>query len=214
MAGFMTNKFLVLGSLTTFGAVAWYWREEDSHSEVEQLLDLMDREEMERLKAAAYNGAHLFAGETMEHTETEEVNEKDLNEELDEAEDGIQQETEKVNDLQNISEELEGAKVGEIEFSNNNLGNIALDDDLERAHKNIESLKVGLERADARNDKLRIELLAKAYVGNELEKAYEEIWILPKKLERSTDDLKTANEKLLEMRDLEEYVESAASSRR
>ncbi|XP_068238335.1 myosin heavy chain, embryonic smooth muscle isoform-like [Palaemon carinicauda] len=43
----------------------------------------------------------------------------------------------------------------------------------------------------------------------ELENAREEIRILKKKLERVTRDLKTANEKLLEKRDLEEYVESA-----
>ncbi|XP_068246238.1 myosin heavy chain, clone 203-like [Palaemon carinicauda] len=148
---------------------------------------------MERLQAAAYNGANLLAGESMVHTETEEESENDPSEELDEAEDGIQQETEKVSDLQNTSQELEDAKVGEIEFSNNNLANIALEDDLERANRNIESLMASVE--------------------NELEKAYEEIRILEKKLEGATGDLKTAKEKLLEKRHLEEYVESAASYR-
>ncbi|XP_068227900.1 tropomyosin beta chain-like [Palaemon carinicauda] len=66
-----------------------------------------------------------------------------------------------------------------------------------------------LEKAEAQNDQIRDELLAKAYVEKELENAREEIRILEKKLERVTGDLETANENLLEKRDLEEYVESA-----
>ncbi|XP_068238916.1 paramyosin-like [Palaemon carinicauda] len=99
-------------------------------------------------------------------------------------------------------------QVREIDVCNN-IGNLALIDDLQRVNKNIGSLFVSLEKAEARNDHIRDELLAKAYVEKELENAREEIRILEKKLERVTEDLKIANEKLLEKRDLEEYVESA-----
>ncbi|XP_068212486.1 fibrinogen- and Ig-binding protein-like [Palaemon carinicauda] len=68
---------------------------------------------------------------------------------------------------------------------------------------------VSLEKAEARNDQIRDELLTKMAVEKELENAHEEIRMLEKKLERVTGDLKAANEKLLEKSDLEEYVESA-----
>ncbi|XP_068213806.1 tropomyosin-like [Palaemon carinicauda] len=99
-------------------------------------------------------------------------------------------------------------QVREIELYNN-IGNLALIDDLKRANRNIESLMVSLEKAEARNDQIRDVLLTKAVVENELENAHEEIWILEKRLERVAGDLLTANEKLLEKSDLEEYVESA-----
>ncbi|XP_068217875.1 tropomyosin isoforms a/b/d/f-like [Palaemon carinicauda] len=157
--------------------------------------------------------ANYVAGQTKEHLQLEEALQKDLSEELHGAEEGIQlfddffarihQEAETANDLQRICEE-----VGEIELYNN-IGNLALIDDLGRANKNIESLLASLEKAEDRNDQIRDELLAKAYVEKELENAREEIRILEKKLERVTGDLETANEKLLEKSDLEEYVESA-----
>ncbi|XP_068226030.1 flagellar attachment zone protein 1-like [Palaemon carinicauda] len=253
MVRFMTDRMILMGSLTAFGVMAWCWGEEDSHGEAEKLLDLMDREEMERLHPAVYDG--------------------DLSEELDGAEEGIQlfvdfiarkhQETETTNDLQRICEEVHGAEAEENELSTdniaisalnaeldrankkikdlmarlekaesqndelreelssktfvqvreievcNNIGNLALMGDLHRANNNIESLFASLEKAEARNDQIRDELLAKAYVEMELENAREEIRILEKKLERVTEDLKIANEKLLEKSDLEEYVESA-----
>ncbi|XP_068220294.1 flagellar attachment zone protein 1-like [Palaemon carinicauda] len=99
-------------------------------------------------------------------------------------------------------------QVGEIELYNN-IGNLALIDDLKRANRNIDSLMVSLEKAEARNDQIRDEVLTKAVVENELENAHEEIRILEKRLERVAGDLLTANEKLLEKSDLEEYVESA-----
>ncbi|XP_068204732.1 flagellar attachment zone protein 1-like [Palaemon carinicauda] len=201
---------------------------------------------------------HVTDDETKEHAQLEEASQKDLSEELDGAEEGIQlfddffarihQETETTNDLQRICEEVHDAEAEEIELSKdkiaisalnadldsankkikglmaslekaesqndelreelsaktfvqageievcNNIGNFALIDDLHRANKNIESLFVSLEKAEARNDQIRDEFLAKVAVEKELENAHEEIRILEKKLERS---------------DLEEYVESA-----
>ncbi|XP_068243869.1 C-type lectin domain family 4 member F-like [Palaemon carinicauda] len=253
--------------------MAWCCGDEDLHREAEKFLDLMDREEMERLHPVVYDGANYVAGETKEHAQLEEASQKDLSEELDGAEEGtklfddffarIHQETETTNDLQRICEEVHDAEEEEIELSKdniaisalnadldrankkikglmanlqkaesqndelreellaktfvqvgeievcNNIGNLALIDDLERANKNIESLFVSLEKDEARNDQIRDELFAKAYVEKELENAHEEIRILEKRLERVTGDLETANEKLLEKRDLEEYVESA-----
>ncbi|XP_068208511.1 flagellar attachment zone protein 1-like [Palaemon carinicauda] len=110
-----------------------------------------------------------------------------------------------------LREELlvkKSVQVGEIELYNN-IGNLALIDDLKRANRNIESLMVSLEKAEARNDQIHDELLTKAVVENELENAHEKIRILEKRLERLAGDLLTANEKLLEKSDLEEYVESA-----
>ncbi|XP_068206184.1 peptidoglycan DL-endopeptidase CwlO-like [Palaemon carinicauda] len=130
------------------GAMVWCWGDENSHREAKNFLDLMDREEMERLQPAVYDGANYVAGEAKEHAQLEEASQKDLSEELD-------------------------------------------------------------EKAEARNDQIRDELLAKACVEKELGNAHEEIRILEKKLERVTGDLETANEKLLEKSDLGEYVESA-----
>ncbi|XP_068219707.1 flagellar attachment zone protein 1-like [Palaemon carinicauda] len=251
---------ILMGSLTAFGVMAWCWGGEDSHREAEKLLGSMDREEMERLQSAVYDGANYVAEETNEHAQLEEASQKDLSEELDGAEEGIQlfddfiarkhQETETTNDLQRICEEVHGAEAEEnaeleradkkikdlmarleiAESQNdelreelssktfvqvreidvcNNIGNLALMDDLQRANNNIESLFASLEKAEARNDQIRDELFAKAYVEMELENAREEIRILEKKLERVTEDLKIANERLLEKSDLEEYVESA-----
>ncbi|XP_068247981.1 tropomyosin isoforms a/b/d/f-like [Palaemon carinicauda] len=247
--------------------MSWWWGDEDSHREAEKFLDSMDREEMERLQPAVYDGANYVAEETKEQSQLETY-QKDLSEELDGAEEGIKlfddfiarihQETETTNDLQRICEEVHGAEEEEIELSTkniaisalnaeldrankkikglmaslekaetqndelreelsvkttvqvgeielyNNIGNLALIDDLHRANKNIESLLVSLLKAEARNDKIRDELFAKAYVEKELENAHEEIRILEKKLERVTEDLKTANEKLLEKSDLGE----------
>ncbi|XP_068245333.1 myosin heavy chain, clone 203-like [Palaemon carinicauda] len=362
MVRFMTDKMILMGSLTAFGVMAWCWGGEDSHREAEKLLDLMDREEMETLHPAVYDGANYVAGQTEEHAQLDEASKKDLSEELDGAEEGIQlfddfiarkhQETETTNDLQRICEEVHGAEadndlhgeeadndlqriceevhgaetdndlqriceevhgaeadndlqriceevhgaeadndlqriceevhgaeadndlqriceevhgaeaeenelstdnaaisalnadleradkkikdlmarleiaesqndelreelssktfvqVSEIEVCNN-IGNLALMDDLHRANNNIESLFLSLEKAEARNDQIRDELLAKTYVETELENAREEIRILEKKLERVTRDLETANEQLMEKSDLEEYVESA-----
>ncbi|XP_068235402.1 tropomyosin-like [Palaemon carinicauda] len=261
MVRFMTDRLISMGSLTAFGVMAWCWGGEDSHREAEKLLDLMDREEMERLYPAVYDGANYVAEETNEHTQLEEASQNDLSEELDGAEEGIKlfddfiarkhQETETTNDLQRICEEVHGAEEEELnadleradkkikdlmarleiaesqndelreELSSktfvqvreidvcNNIGNLALMDDLQRANNNIESLFVSLEKAEARNDQIRDELFAKAYVEMELENAREEIRILEKKLEIVTEDLKIANEKLLEKSDLEEYIESA-----
>ncbi|XP_068245570.1 flagellar attachment zone protein 1-like [Palaemon carinicauda] len=253
--------------------MAWCWGGEDSHREAEKFLDLMEREEMERLQPAVYGGANHVVGENRERTQLEEVSQKDLSEELDGAEEGIQlfddflakihQETETGIDLKTIFEEVNGKEAEEIELSTdniaisalnadldrankkikglmaslekaesqndelreelsaktfvqvgeievcNNIANLALIDDLERANKNIESFMVSLEKAEVRNDKIRDELLTKVAVEKELENAHEEIRMLEKRLERVTGDLKTANEKLLEKRDLEEYVESA-----
>ncbi|XP_068235824.1 flagellar attachment zone protein 1-like [Palaemon carinicauda] len=272
MVRFMTDKLILMGSLTAFGVMAWWWGDEDSHREAEQFLDSMDREEMERLQQAVYDGANYVAEETKEHAQLE-ASQKDLSEELDGAEEGnklfddfiarIHQETETTNDLQRICEEVHGAEEEEMELSTdnivisalnaeldrankkieglmaslekaerqndelreelsaktfvqvreievcNNIGNLALMDDLQRANKNIESLFVSLEKAEARKDQLRDELFAKAYVEQELENAREEIRILEKKMERVIGDLEAANEKLCEKSDLEEYVESA-----
>ncbi|XP_068208526.1 C-type lectin domain family 4 member F-like [Palaemon carinicauda] len=225
----------------------------------------MDREEMERLQPAVYNGANYVAGETKEHAQLEEASQKDPSEELGGAEEGIKlfddffarihQETETTNDLQRICEEVHDAEAEDIELSKdniaisalnkdldrankkieslmvslekaetqndelreelsaktsvqvgeielyNNIGNLALIDDLKRANRNIESLMVSLEKAEARNDQIRDELLTKAVVENELENAHEEIRILEKRLERVAGDLLTANEKLLEKSD-------------
>ncbi|XP_068217874.1 tropomyosin-like [Palaemon carinicauda] len=148
---------------------------------------------MERLQPAVYDGANYVAGQTKEHLQLEEASQKDLSEELHGAEERIQlfddffarihQEAETANDLQRICEEVHGSEAEEID----------------------------LEKAEARNDQIRDELLAKAYVEKELENAHEEIRILEKKLERVTGDLETANEKLLEKSDLEEYVETLES---
>ncbi|XP_068205984.1 tropomyosin-2-like [Palaemon carinicauda] len=251
----------------TFLLASWHGAgEKRIHIEKQKkLLDLMDREEMERLHPAVYDGANYVAGQTKEHAKLDEASKKDLSEELDGAEEGIKlfddfiarihQETETTNDLQRICEEVHDEEAEENELSTddiaisalnadlvrankkiqglmarlekaesqndelreelssktfvqvreievcNNIGNLALIDDLHRANNNIESLFVSLEKAEARNDQIRDELLAKAYVEKELENAREEIRILEKKLERVTEDLKTANENLLEKRD-------------
>ncbi|XP_068228061.1 tropomyosin-like [Palaemon carinicauda] len=146
--------------------MTWCWGDEDSHREAEKFLDLMDREEMQRLHPAVYDGANYVARQTKEHAQLEEASKKDLN----------------------------------------------------RADKKIKGLMARLEKAESQNDELREELSAKtfvqvgeieAYVEKELENAREEIRILEKKLERVTEDLETANEKLLEKSDVEEYFESA-----
>ncbi|XP_068236708.1 flagellar attachment zone protein 1-like [Palaemon carinicauda] len=138
-----------------------------------------------------------------------------LNAELDEANKKIKglmaslEKAESQND--ELREELSAktfVQVREMEVSNNT-GNLVLMDDLQRANKNIESLCVSLDKAEARNDQILDEVFAKAYVEKELENAREEIRILEKKLDRVTEDLKIANKKLLEKSDLEEYVESA-----
>ncbi|XP_068247979.1 virulence factor-related M protein-like [Palaemon carinicauda] len=100
-------------------------------------------------------------------------------------------------------------KAEEIELYNDNIAISALNEDSDRDNKKIESLMVSLEKAEARNDKIRDELLAKVAVEKELENAHEEIRMLEKRLERVTGDLETANKKLWEKSDLEEYVESA-----
>ncbi|XP_068247915.1 flagellar attachment zone protein 1-like [Palaemon carinicauda] len=248
MVRFMTDRLILMGSLTAFGVMSWWWGDENSHRETEKFLDSMDREEMERLQPAVYDGANYVAEETKEHAQLE-ASQKDLSEELDVAEEGIKlfddfiarihQETETANDLQRICEEVHGAEEEEIELStdniaisalnaeldrankkikglmaslekaesqndelreelsaktfvqvremevSNNIGNLALMDDLQRANKNIESLFVSLEKAEARNDQICDELFAKAYVEKELENAREEIRILEKKLERA-----------------------------
>ncbi|XP_068242181.1 flagellar attachment zone protein 1-like [Palaemon carinicauda] len=222
---------------------------------------------------AVYGGANHVAEETRERTQLEEVSQKDLSEELDGADEGIQlfddflakihQETETGIDLKNIREEVDGEEAEEIELakdniaisainedlnrankrieslmeslekaedqneklreellvktsvetgkieSSNNIANLALIDDIERANKNIENLMVSLEKVEVRNDKIRDELLTKVAVEKELENAHEEIRMLEKRLERVAGDLLTANEKLWEKSDLEEYVESA-----
>ncbi|XP_068238274.1 flagellar attachment zone protein 1-like [Palaemon carinicauda] len=198
--------------------MAWCWGGEDSHREAEKFLDLIEREEMERLQPAVYGGANHVAGETRERTQLEEVSQKDLSEKLDGEDEGIQlfddflakihQETETGIDLKNLCEEVHGDEAEEVELSND-IANLALIDDLERANKNIESLMVSLEKAEVRNDKIRDELLAKVAVEKELENAHEEIRMLEKRLERVTGDLETANKKLWEKSDLQEYVESA-----
>ncbi|XP_068247983.1 tropomyosin-like [Palaemon carinicauda] len=167
----------------------WCCGDEDSHREAEKFLDLMDREEMERLQPEVYDGANYVAGQTKEHAQLEEASQKDLSEELDEGHD---------------------AEAEEIELYNDNIAISALNEDSDRDNKKIESLMVSLEKAEARNDKIRDELLAKVAVENELENAHEEIRMLEKRLERVTGDLETANKKLWEKSDLEEYVESAA----
>ncbi|XP_068238276.1 flagellar attachment zone protein 1-like [Palaemon carinicauda] len=179
------------------------WGGEDSHREAEKFLDLIEREEMERLQPAVYGGANHVAGETRERTQLEEVSQKDLSEKLDGEDEGIQlfddflakihQETETGIDLKNLCEEVHGEEAEEVELSND-IDILALIDDLERANKHIESLMVSLEKAEVRNDKIRDELLAKVAVEKELENAHEEIRMLEKRLERS---------------DWEEYVESA-----
>ncbi|XP_068237003.1 flagellar attachment zone protein 1-like [Palaemon carinicauda] len=261
MARFMSDRLISMGSLTALGVMAWCWGGEDSHREAEKLLDSMDREDMERLQSAVYDGANYVAEETNEHAQLEEASQNDLSKELDGAEEGIKlfddfiagkhQETERTNDLQRICEEVHGAEeeklnaeldgankkikdlTGRLEIAEslnnelreelrsktlvqvreidvcNNIGNLALMDDLQRANNNIESLCVSLEKAEARNNQIRDELFAKAYVEMELVNACEEIRILEKKLERVTEDLKIANEKLIEKSNLEEYVESA-----
>ncbi|XP_068243867.1 tropomyosin, smooth muscle/fibroblast CTM1-like [Palaemon carinicauda] len=215
--------------------MAWCCGDEDLHRQAEKFLDLMDREEMERLHPAVYDGANYVAGETKEHAQLEEASQKDLSEELDGVEEGtklLHQETETTNDLQRICEEVHDAEEEEIELSKDNIAISALKADLDRGNKKIKGLMANLEKAEsqndrnfdrsfwprhlfslekdeARNDQIRDELFAKAYVEKELENAHEEIRILEKRLERVTRDLETAKEKLLEKRDLEEYVESA-----
>ncbi|XP_068225619.1 tropomyosin beta chain-like [Palaemon carinicauda] len=227
MVRFMTDRLILMGSLTAFGVMAWWWGDEDSHREAEKFLDSMDREEMERLQPAVYDGANYVAEETKEHAQLE-ASQKDLSEELDGAEEGIKlfddfiarihQETETTNDLQRICEEVHGAEEEEIELSTDNIAISALNAELDRANKKIKGLMASLEKAESQNDEVREELSPKtfvqvrdmeAYVEKELENAREEIRILEKKLERVTEDLKIANEKLLEKSDLEEYVESA-----
>ncbi|XP_068220158.1 flagellar attachment zone protein 1-like [Palaemon carinicauda] len=225
----------------------------------------MDREEMERLHPAVYDGANYVARETKEHVQLEEASQKDLSEDLDGAEEGIQlfddffagihQETETTNDLQRICEEVHDAEEEEIELSKdniaisalnedsdrenkkieslmvslekaeslndelreellvkksiqvgeielyNNIGNLALIDDLERANKNIESLMVSLKKAETRNDKIRDELLAKVAVEKELDNPHEEIRMLEKRLERATleSELNAAVEEVYRM---------------
>ncbi|XP_068208540.1 tropomyosin-like [Palaemon carinicauda] len=165
----------------------------------------MDREEMERLQPAVYNGVNYVAGETKEHAQLEEASQKDLD--LDRANKKIESlmvSLEKAEiERDELREELlvkKSVQVGEIELYN--IGNLALIDDLKRANRNIESLMVSLEKAETRNDQIRDELLTKAVVENELENAHEEIRILEKRLERVAGDLLTANETLLEKSDL------------
>ncbi|XP_068235566.1 fibrinogen- and Ig-binding protein-like [Palaemon carinicauda] len=219
MVRFMTDRLILMGSLTAFGVMTWWWGDEDSHREAEKFLDSMDREEMERLQPAVYDGANHVAEETKEHAQLE-ASQKDLSEELDGAEEGIKlfddfiarihQETETTNDLQRICEEVHGAEEEVIELSTDNIAISALNAELDRANKKIKGLMASLEKAESQNDELRKELSAKTFVQKkELENAREEIRILEKKLERVTEDLKIANEKLLEKSDLEEYVESA-----
>ncbi|XP_068214460.1 flagellar attachment zone protein 1-like [Palaemon carinicauda] len=206
--------------------MAWCWGGEDSHQEAEKFLDLMDREEMERLQPEVYEtetGIDLkYICEEVDAAEAEEIELSNdniaisaLNEDLDRANKKIESLMVSLEKAEAQNEKLReellvktSVEAGEIELSKN-IANLALIDDLERANKNIESLMVSLEKAEVRNDKIRDELLAKAYVEKELENANEEIRMLDKRLERVTGDLKTANEKLLEKRDLGEYVESA-----
>ncbi|XP_068210374.1 tropomyosin-2-like [Palaemon carinicauda] len=102
-------------------------------------------------------------------------------------------------------------QVREIDVCNN-IGNLALMDDLHRANNNIESLFVSLEKLKLENDQIRDELLAKAYVETELENSREEIRILEKKLERVTRDLETANERAdKKIKDLMARLEIAES---
>ncbi|XP_068208562.1 uncharacterized protein [Palaemon carinicauda] len=134
----------------------------------------------------------------------------------------MHQETETTNDLQRICEEVHDAEAEEIELSKDNIAISALNKDLDRANKKIESLMLSLEKDETENhelgeellvkksvqkklklenDQIRDELLTKAAVENELENAHEEIRILEKRLERVAGDLLTANEKLLEKSD-------------
>ncbi|XP_068227766.1 flagellar attachment zone protein 1-like [Palaemon carinicauda] len=164
------------------------WGGEDSHREAEKFLDLMEREEMERLQPAVYGGANHVAGEIRERTQLEEVSQKDLSEELDGAEEGIQlfddflakihQEAETANDLQRICEEVHGAEAQEIELSKDNIAISALNENLERANKKIESLMVSPEKAENQNDELREDLLVKRSVQvGEIESSMDNIAI-------------------------------------
>ncbi|XP_068221950.1 paramyosin-like [Palaemon carinicauda] len=154
--------------------MAWWWGDEDSHREAEKFLDSMDREEMERLQPAVYDGANYVAEETKEHAQLEEASQKDLSEELDGAEEGIKlfddfiarihQETETTNDLQRICEEVHGAEEEEIELSTDNIAISALNAELDRANKKIKGLMASLEKAESQNDELREELSAKTFV--------------------------------------------------
>ncbi|XP_068242367.1 flagellar attachment zone protein 1-like [Palaemon carinicauda] len=200
--------------------MAWCWGEEDSLREAEKFLDLMDREEMERLEPAVYGGANHVAEETREHTQLEEVSPKDLSDELDGAEEGIQmfddflakinQETETGNDSKNIREEVEGEEAKEIELSKDNIAISAISEDLDRVNKKIDSLMMSLEKAEAQNEKLREELLVKTSVetgkielkdniaisaiNEDLDRANKRIGSLMESLEKS----EAQNEKLCE----------------
>ncbi|XP_068220161.1 tropomyosin-like [Palaemon carinicauda] len=185
--------------------MAWCCGDEDSHREAEKFLDLMDREEMERLHPAVYDGANYVTGETKEHAQLEEASQKDLSEELDGAEDGtklfddffprIHQETETTNKLQRICEEVHGAEEEEIELSKDNIAISALNADLDRVNKKIKGLMASLEKAESQNDELREELLAKTFevcnnIGNlalihDLERANKNIESLFVSLEKA-----------------------------
>ncbi|XP_068212487.1 uncharacterized protein [Palaemon carinicauda] len=154
--------------------MAWCWGGEDSPREAEKFLDLMEREEMERLEPAVYGGANHVAEETRERTQLEEVSQKNLSDELDGAEEGIQmfddflaeinQETETGIDSKNIREEVDGEEAEGMELSKDNMAISAINEDLDRANKRIESLMESLEKSEAQNEKLREELLVKTSV--------------------------------------------------
>ncbi|XP_068242366.1 flagellar attachment zone protein 1-like [Palaemon carinicauda] len=138
-----------------------------------------------------------------------------INEDLDRANKRIESLMESLEKAEAQNEKLReellvktSVETGKIE-SSDNVANLALIDDIERANKNIENLMVSLEKAEARNDKIRDELLTKMAVEKELENGHEEIRTLEKRLGRVTGDLEAANEKLCEKSDLEEYIESA-----
>ncbi|XP_068208539.1 uncharacterized protein [Palaemon carinicauda] len=138
---------------------------------------------MERLQPSVYDGANYVAGKTKEHAQLGDASRKDLSEELDGAEEGIQlfddffarihQETDTANDLQRIREEVRGAEAEEIELSKDNIAISALNADLDGANKKIKGLMVSLKKAETKHDELREELSVKTSVQSDLEEYVE-----------------------------------------
>ncbi|XP_068208523.1 uncharacterized protein [Palaemon carinicauda] len=176
----------------------------------------MDREEMERLQPAVYDGAKYVTGKAKEHAQLEDASQKDLSEELDGAEEDIQlfddffarihQETDTANDLQRICEEVRGAEAEEIELYKDNIAISALNADIDGANKNIKGLMVSLKKVETKHDELREELSVKtsvqAALESELNAAVEEVYRIGTKLDTALDENNKLKAELLIKKDV------------